>query len=174
MTIKNARRLKAAAQAAPQTREECATAIARLGELQRQAKRLELAMNDEIAAITQRAQPELDELKARIDAERGAVQAWCEANRIELTSGGKTKTANLVTGEVSWRQRPPKCLVRGEETVIETLERLGLERFVRNIQQVNKEAVLADPEAVRGVAGLSIQTGVEDFIVTPFEQEVAE
>jgi len=38
---------------------------------------------------------------------------------------------------------------------------------------VNKEAILNEPEGVKGVAGISIVSGVEDFVITPFEQEVA-
>jgi len=35
----------------------------------------------------------------------------------------------------------------------------------------NKEAMLNEPDAVRGIAGITIVTGVEDFIVTPFEAQ---
>ena len=33
----------------------------------------------------------------------------------------------------------------------------------------NKEAILNEPDAVRGIAGISIVTGQEDFAVVPFE-----
>ncbi len=55
-----------------------------------------------------------------------------------------------------------------------TLSRMGLDRFVRLKREPNKEAMLAEPDAVRGIAGVSIVTGVEDFIVTPFEVEVTQ
>lgn len=100
------------------------------------------------------------------------MQGYCEAHRDELTDGGRVKTASLITGEVQWRQRPPSVSVRGAESVIETLKRLGLSRFVRTKEEVNKEAILNEPDNVRGVAGLNIVTGVEDFVITPFEQEV--
>ena len=99
------------------------------------------------------------------------MHTFCEANRAELTNGGKVKTANLVTGDVSWRLRPPSVSIRGADTVIETLKRLALGRFVRAKEEVNKEAILNEPDAVKGVAGISIVTGVEDFVITPFEQE---
>ncbi|MDR1660890.1 MAG: host-nuclease inhibitor Gam family protein [Azoarcus sp.] len=44
------------------------------------------------------------------------IQLWCEAHRAELTTTGG-KTTNLVTGEVSWRQRPPSVSVRQQEKV---------------------------------------------------------
>lgn len=55
--------------------------------------------------------------------------------------------------------------------MLETLLRMGLGRFVRVKNEPNKEAMLNEPEAVRGIAGINIVTGVEDFIVVPFEAQ---
>lgn len=161
----------ALAELPPQTREDCAVWIKALGDTQRELARVETEMNDAIGEITQTYQPKIDELKANIAAKQTGIQTWAEAHREELTEGGKTKTANLVTGLVQWRQRPPSVTIRGVDAVLETLERLGLSRFIRTKREPNKEAMLNEPEAVKGVAGISIVQGVEDFIVTPFEQE---
>ena len=74
---------------------------------------------------------------------------------------------------MQWRQRPPSVSIRGQEAVIDLIKRLGLTRFIRTKEEVNKEAVLNEPDEVRGVAGLTVVTGVEDFVITPFEQEVS-
>ncbi len=168
-------RVKAPALAtvAPQSRDEVAAKIKELGDLQRTAARETADMNDAIAVITQRHQPALESLDLAMREIQTGVQTWCESHRDELTGGGKTKTANLVTGEIQWRQRPPSVRVRAQEMVIETLEKLGLGRFLRVKTEINKEAVLADPDAVSGIVGLSISTGVEDFVITPFEQQAA-
>lgn len=174
MTTAKKTRIKSAAQAyAPQTQQDCAADIHKLGDLQREHTRTQAAMNDEIAAITKRFQPELDAQRERITVLQQGIQTWCEANRDALTGGGKVKTANLVTGEVSWRQRPPSVRITGADTVIETLKRLGLLGFVRMKEEVNKEAILNEPDQVRGVAGITVVSGVEDFVITPFEQEAA-
>lgn len=165
-------RIKAPATTAPQTRDEAADHIRQIGDLQREQARAQAAMNDAIAAITAQYQPTLAALEARLTPLVEGVQAWCEAHRDELTQGGKTKTANLVTGEIQWRQRPPSVRVRALDTVLETLQRLGLQRFIRTKTEINKEAILAEPAAVEGLAGLQIQTGVEDFVITPFEQQL--
>lgn len=155
----------------PQDRNECAAHIRQIGELQREFERLRSDMNDQIATITQAFQPLLAEQTQRIEALQTGVQAWCEANRVELCGEGdkRGKTANLVTGEVSWRQRPPSVSIRGVDTVLDTLLRMGLGRFVRVKNEPNKEAMLNEPEAVRGIAGINIVTGVEDFVIVPFE-----
>lgn len=164
-------RIKSKAKDAPQSRDDCARDIGALGDLQREHLRMTAAMNDLIAEVTAKFQPQLDEIADRAKALQQGIQTWCEANRETLTDGGRVKTANLVTGEVSWRQRPPSVAIRGAETVIETLKRLSLGQFVRTKEEVNKEAILNEPKAVAGVAGISVITGVEDFVVVPFEQQ---
>lgn len=163
-------KLKTKAQAyAPQSLNDCAADIKKLGDLQRDFTRATADMNDEIAAITKRYQPKLEALTERIETLQKGVQTYCEAHRDELTNGGKVKFANFVTGDVNWRQRPPSISIRGAEAVLETLARMGLSRFIRTKQEPNKEAMLNEPDAVRGIAGISVVTGVEDFVITPFE-----
>lgn len=168
---KTATRLKTKAQAyVPQSRDDAAADIRKIGDLQRQLTRATTEMNDAIAHITQSFQPRLDALNEQLKTLQDGVQGYCEAHRLELTDNGKVKTANLITGEVQWRQRPPSVSVRGANTVIEMLKRLGLARFVRTKEEINKEAILNEPDQVRGVAGLTVVTGVEDFVINPFEQ----
>ena len=172
MTTTKAKKLKKTAAArVPQSKDEVAADIKTIGDLQREQQALVAQMNESIAEITAVAQPKIEELAQKIDALQDGVQSWCEANRDALTHGGKTKTADFITGTVSWRQRPPSVNVRGLDVILDTLRRLHLDRFIRVKEEVNKEAVLADPEAVRGVAGLTIRTGMEDFIISPFELE---
>lgn len=165
-------RLKSkAAVYASQSRDDVAAEIRAIGDLSRSMARLQADMNDAIAAITAQYQPQLDAMKERIASIQDGVQIWCEANRHELTRDGRVKTAQFVTGEVQWRQRPPSVSVRGAEAVVETLQRLGLCKFLRTKTEINKEAILNEPDAVRGVAGITLQVGVEDFVITPFEVE---
>ena len=155
----------------PQSKTDCASDIKALGDLTRQFERSRGEMNDGIAHIAKSYQPVLEALETQMKALQTGIQTWCEANRASLCDG-PLKTANLVTGEVSWRQRPPSVSSRGAETVIETLQRMHLGRFVRTKEEVNKEAILNEPDAVRGIAGISVVTGVEDFSITPFALDV--
>lgn len=168
-----ATRIKSPAQAAPvpQSKDDCAAAIRRLGDLQRMYERQRADLNDLVAASTADHQPILQALGDQIEALRTGIQTWCEARRVELCGEGDRlgKTVNLLTGEVAWRQRPPSVSVRGNEAAVETLQRLGLGRFLRTKTEVDKNAILAEPDAVRGVQGISVVTGFEDFVITPFE-----
>jgi phage host-nuclease inhibitor protein Gam len=164
---------KAVPAAVPQTKDACAADIRALGDMQRDFDRLRHAMNDAIAAITQENQPMLAALSERIVALQTGIQTWCEANRVALCGVDDRlgKTANLVTGEVAWRQQPPSVQVRGADVVIDRLQVLGLGRFVRTKEEVNKEAMLAEPDAVRGIPGIVILSGLETFSITPFEAQ---
>lgn len=157
----------------PQNRDMAATAIAEIGTLNRQLARTEADMNDELAAVKARWEEAAEPLRLRIAALTAGVQTWAEANRDQLTQSGKTKTAALATGEILWRLRPPSVRVTGAEAVLDALRRLGLARFIREKEEVNKEAILNEPAAVAHVPGIAISQG-EDFVVVPFESELAE
>jgi len=138
---------------------------------QRELLRVETEINDQVAEITAQRKDEIEALKTRIETLAGGIQTWCEANRVELLAGGG-KEVNLVTGLVKWRQRPPSVSIRSAQKVLDTLRHLGLSRFIRSKEEPNKEAMLAEPQAVSGISGISIVTGVEDFVIEPFEVEV--
>lgn len=155
-----------------QSRDDVELAIKQIGDLQRQLEQTAIDQNNELAVITEKYAPILTALKAQIEPVQTAVQAWCESRRDELTQNGKTKTGSFNTGEVQWRQRPPSVAVRGADSVIENLKTRGLVRFIRTKEEVNKEAMLNEPDIAGTVAGVTIKTGIEDFVITPFEQDI--
>lgn len=158
--------------AVPQSKTDAMRDIKAIGDLQRELNRIEADINDEIATLTNKAAPRIDRLRERIIALQEGVHTWCEAHRVELC--GKGKSANMVTGEVNWRKRPPSVSLSKVEAVIAKLRELGLTRFIREKEEVNKDAILAEPAAVAGVKGIKVVTDVEDFVITPFEVEVGE
>lgn len=167
-------RIKAKAKiSVPQSKDAAAADISKIGELQRKIVLDTAAMNDAIAVSTAKYQPGINAANEQIEALQSGVQAWCEAHRTELTNDGKVKTANLITGSVSWRFNPPSVKVTGAESVIKALLKLRLKRFVRVTVTVNKEAILNEPDAVKDVDGITVVKDVEEFVITPFEQEVA-
>jgi phage host-nuclease inhibitor protein Gam len=158
----------------PQNRDEAASSIRLIGDTSREIARIELALNDLISQAKEAAEAQAAPLKDVVKARTEGLKLWCEANRDALTGGGKTKTADLGTGKVSWRLRPAKVSLRGRaEEIIERLKSLGLQRFVRTSEEVNKEAMLAERDAASAVNGVGIASEGEDFIVEPFEAELS-
>lgn len=157
---------------APQSRENVIADIAQIGICQRERQRIEATMNDELAKVREEFETQALALAADITRLSAGVQAWCEANRYEITQNNKTKTVSFQTGEVKWRTRPPSVSVRGAEAVIEALKNLKLDQFIRTKDEINKEAILADQVAASGVRGIKINKDLEDFVIEPFETKL--
>ena len=172
-----ATRTKSPARAAvPQTQAECDSAIAQLGVLQRELARKTADMNDHIEATKDNYKNDMEQLQAQIKAKTDSIQTWAESNRVALLGEGdkRGKTATLLHGVLGWRIKPPSVRVppSAVDSVIDTLQRMGLSRFIRTKVEVNKDAILTEPDAVRGIAGVTVVSGVEDFFISQFEVEV--
>jgi phage host-nuclease inhibitor protein Gam len=156
----------------PQSREDVARDIAAIGERIRARALLETGMAAEIAAVRERFEAEAQPIGAEIVALSKGVEIWCSVHRQAITEGGKRKTVAFSTGEVRWRMTPASVSVRNVEAVLETLRALQLTRLIRVKEEVNKEAILAEPDAVRGVAWITISQR-EEFEVLPHADELA-
>lgn len=171
MAAKKTRVKNLALVSSPQSMDECATYINDIGRINREIAANTAAMNDEIAEVTERYNANFNALKLKLKELQSGVQCWCEANRDVLTNGGKAKSGYFVTGSVQWRQKPPSVTVTGVDAVISVLKSMGLGRFVRTKEEVNKDAILNEKDAIKGVPGLVIKSGVEEFVIEPFEQD---
>ena len=165
---------QAAAHPVPQTMTEANAFIQRIGQAQRERDRIQAEMNDRLADIKAEYEAKAQPFKAEIEERTKGVLTFCEANRDELTRGGKVKFHRFPAGEVNWRRRPPKVGIRGVATVIERLKALKLTRFLRVKEEINKEAMLAEPDVAGSVDGVKIGSEGEDFVILPFETELEE
>lgn len=168
-----ASRTRARAIPAAQTREEVEELIAYIGTAQRTLTRIEADLGDAVAKAKEIAERSALPLKTAILEAQAKVQGYCEAHRLELTQNGKTKTAPFTTGEVKWRLRPPSVKVRGADAVIAFLkDRMG-GRFLRTKVEIDKEALQADADTARTIPGITIGSEGEDFVIEPFEAQLA-
>jgi len=164
-------KVKAAAPA-PQSREEAASFVRRIGENARMIARFQAEMNDAIATLKEDAENAAAPRAEEIAQLTEGLRAWCDANRAALTDNNKRKFADLGTGKVEWRKSPPKVTVRNVEAAIAAIKSLGLP-FIRPKEEIDKEAMLADPVKARLVAGVTVGSEGEFFAVEPFEAELA-
>jgi phage host-nuclease inhibitor protein Gam len=100
------------------------------------------------------------------------LRTWCEANRDALTENNKRKFADLGTGKIEWKFAPPKVTIRGADDVILRIKTLGLAIFLREKVEIDKEAMLKEPEKARLISGVAIGSAGENFYVEPFESEI--
>ena len=174
-------KLKSAAVAVSvQNKEDCAATIRRIGDLQGEVMRMETNMNEHIRMLKEDYATESAPMLVEIAQLQLGVQAFCEANRDELTGGGRVKFFDFVTGVVKWRIKPPSVKLTGVSAVIELLKTRGLTRFVRVKEEVNKDAILAavansadkDGQLVSALSGIKIVSGEEEFVIEPDYQKL--
>lgn len=183
-------RAKAPAIAAPQSREEAAASLRRIGDIGRDIGRLEADLNDQVAALRAQYEQAASVLAAERAAELRGLQIWAEANRLAETDGGKVKFIALGTGLVRWRLRPPSVSLKKGLTmdvVLNSLRFLGRGEFLRIKAALDKEAIHAalaapveDPKQREQLMGDLIACGLrfgsegEDFVAEPAELELTD
>lgn len=165
---------RAATHPVPRNMNEANDFIYRIGAAQRERDRIQAEMNDRLAEIKVEFEETALPLKTEIEDRTKGVLTFCEANRDDLTRSGKVKFHKFPAGEINWRRRPPKVSVRGMAVVLERLKSLGLKRFIRTKEEVNKEAMLAEPDVAASVDGITVGSEGEDFVITPFETDLEE
>ncbi|MGO4558294.1 host-nuclease inhibitor Gam family protein [Mesorhizobium sp. 2RAF21] len=156
----------------PQSREDAVWTVGRIGTLRRDITARKATADEQIKTIGEQIEATLAPLAEELKQLEEGIQAYSEANRLALTVEGKVKFHDFGTGRISWRLRPPKVGIRGVDAVIEGCKRLGLVRFLRVKEEINRDAMLADPDTARQIAGVSISSEGEDFVVEPAELEV--
>lgn len=176
---RGATRLKIVSTPLPASRDEVNALIFEIGEEQRARQAIQTRLEETIANLKKTAEAEAKAHSEAIAEKIGRVHAWCLANREEITDDGKTKTVKFGNGEVSWRLRPPGVtLMRGikAEDVISSLQQLGkrFAKFLRWKVELNKEAILDDPDLARIVPGIRIGSAGEDFAVKPIALQLEE
>ena len=173
----SSRKMKRAAEAVPvpQNMDQANAALAEIGEARRKLTVIQAAMEEAVTDVTAKAEAEAQPLHRQIEALTRGLQVFAEANRDLLTDQGKRKTAVLGAGELGWRTRPPSVRVGNLKSAIGWLISEGGEllRFIRTKHELDKEAMLKEPEAAKAVPGITIGSGGEEFFVQPLTQQLA-
>jgi phage host-nuclease inhibitor protein Gam len=166
-------KIKSEARIIAQSQADVEAAIAQIGEATRTLIRIEADMGDEVASIKERWEQKAEPIRTRVAALKDAVQGWCEANRAVLTRDGKVKFYNFTSGQVQWRMTPPAVVIRGIDAVLELCRKSGFAKFIRQKEELNREAMLAAQEEAARIPGVTFSQR-EEFIIEPFEIELSE
>lgn len=157
----------------PQNLDEAAKFLRSIGQEQRKIDGIQSTLNEKIDALQSKLMDDVKPHEEKISQLVEGLFAFAESNRDKLTDGGKRKSVELPTGLFGWRMTPPAVSLRDVKSVLTSLKSLGLKRFIRTTikKEVNKEAMLKEPELAITVKGISISQR-EEFIVKPTELEV--
>lgn len=155
----------------PKSLEEAAQFLAEIGKEQRASDKIRSALNAKVDELKTQAMTNVEPHQKKVSQLVEGLFAYAEAHRDELTDGGKRKTVEVPTGTFGWRMTPPAVSLRNVKSILKSLKSLGLKRFIRIKEEVNKEAMLKEPEVAKTVKGVSISQH-EEFIAKPAELEV--
>ena len=152
----------------PQNDTQANESLLALGNVQREIARLESNRDDELAAVKDKFEIELEPLREEADEYVGGLEMFANANRDRLT-GNKSKTVKMANGVLMWRIRPPKVTLRGIPSIIAEVKRRRLAKtFLRTKEEIDKEAMLKAAEKAGTIPGVTIGSEGEDFVVEPF------
>ena len=155
----------------PETAEEAGQFLLQLGEAQRAITAEETRLNERIEKLKQRSANKTRPHSQKVNQLVQGLFSFAQANRTALTDGDKTKTIKLTTGELKWRITPPKVTLRGIEDILKALKAAGLERFIRTKEEVDKAAMLKEPDVAKAIKGVTI-SNMELFAACPSSTEI--
>jgi len=157
--------------AVPKNLDEAAQFLTQIGEEQRATDKIRLDLNTAVDELRTQAMTEVEPCQKKISQLVEGLFAYAEAHRDELTDGGKRKTVEVPTGWFGWRMTPPAVSLRDVKSILESLKSLKLKRFIRTKEEIDKDAMLKEPNLAITVKGVSISQH-EEFVAKPAELEV--
>lgn len=155
----------------PENLDEAAKFLAQIGEEQRAADKVKSIFNTKVDKLKAEAADDVKPHQEKISQLVEGLFAYAEAHRDELTDSGKRKTVKVPTGTFGWRMTPPAVSLRDIKSILVSLKSLGLKQFIRTNEEIDKEAMLKEPEVAKTVKGVSISQH-EEFTAKPTELEV--
>jgi phage host-nuclease inhibitor protein Gam len=166
---KRSNRLTSALAGIPATLSEADTLLGEIGTLQRQIDRIELDLSEAVAAAKKASADQAKPLAEQIKAKVSALCAFLTANRDTVIPAGR-KSVSVSQGVMGFRLGNPTVKVaKGQDdAVIATLARLELTDLLRQVVEIDKEAILRNPAAIAGLAGIGVEQ-VETFYVKPLD-----
>jgi len=157
------------------THDEVGKAILTIGNLQNEVAEREREMNERLARIKadyeERALPARQKL-AELSAQ---VRDYCDERRESLVTQAGKKSIDFGSGEVIWKAGKPSVWVKpglAIEKLIAALKDKRLGRFIRTKHELDKQAVLKDPEAVSAVKSMVRVESKEVFAIKPFATQI--
>lgn len=126
------------------TREQFDAAVDLIATLQVSLRSAEAERDAEIQAVRDDHAEVIDDLKARLEAQAVLAEKYAEEHRGELLPAGR-KSAETALATFGWRTGNPTLVLASKkwswEAVLTAVKELFPGRFVRTVEEVDKEAI---------------------------------
>lgn len=165
-------RLKQSAPAI-KTREEMEALVGEIAALTLEQRELRAEMDGRIMDVRAEYEAQLVGIDELCKAKLALAQDWAEAHPEEF---GKRKSIEMVHGLVGWRTGTPKLRTLAGWTWDKVREALRAvaPAYIRTVEEVNREAIIANRETLGAAALKAIGVRVvqdESFFVVPKQEE---
>ena len=157
--------------------DECDGIILKIADCEQEVTKAEAAMNEKIQSIRDDYERKTNVTRAMKDGLTAELERFAKANKDAFE---KTRSKNMIHGAFGFRSTPPKTALLNRkyrwDTVLELLKKLGLVKYVRVKEDVDKEAVLASYAAKEiddqklAAVGLKIDQDEKFFIDIKWEE----
>jgi phage host-nuclease inhibitor protein Gam len=164
--------IKKSAVAMPQSREELVEYLKELNQAVRKKEFILTKNQKKIEEIERKKAEEVGSYDEEIEEKAEGIYLYCQLKRAELTNNYKIKTVPLPGGTVLWRLNPPSVKVKNEGLAILELETKNLLDFIRTKKEVDKEAVLKNPDKAAELKNVKVEKGDEVFVIKPAEVKI--
>jgi phage host-nuclease inhibitor protein Gam len=132
-------------------------------------------MNEQLAAIKARFELDAADSKLIANVNEKLIRDWCRENRKGLTRDGAVKYHDFPAGRVTWRKDPPSVSIpkKAVGMILAWLHEHKLAAFIRIKEEIDKEAILANPNTAARIPEIKIRKGGERFVVEPFNVDLS-
>jgi len=155
----------------PASLEEAAEFVGRIGKEQREIDRIQNKLNEAVEKLKSKSMSESQVRNENISQLVEGLFIFAESHRKELTKNEKKKTIEFPTGIFGWRMTPPAVSLKNVKQILKELMKRKLKQFIRVKREVDKEAMMKEPELAASIKGVTIGQH-EEFMVKPAELEL--
>ena len=146
----------------PRSLEGAELLMKSLGNTQDEINVIEKDLKEKIEALKAEALKKLQPLTVKRDAKINALFTFADPRKAELTR--ELRSVTLASGVFGWRLTTPRVeTAQGDEETIVLLKSTGNVEFVRVIEEVDRQALLAKKPIVPGIAYVQD----DEFFVVP-------
>jgi phage host-nuclease inhibitor protein Gam len=155
-------RIKKSQTAVPASIIEANVVLGQLGNTQDEINTIEKELREKIAEAKAMAEKKLQPLIVKRDAQINALFAFASPRKAQLTQ--ETRSITLNAGVFGWRMTTPRVETKkSDEETIALLKDTGNAEFIRIIEEVDRQALLAKRPQIEGIAYVQD----DEFFVVP-------
>lgn len=145
-------RIKKSLAYVPASLLEATRFLVSIGQKQREINRLKREAKQKVEAINVATKKSVEELTKERDTFFVALFAFASSRKAELTK--VTRSQKTDAGTFGWRFTPPYVDIaegKSDQDIIAVMKKDGLNKYIRVIEEIDRDAMLRDRPEVKGV-----------------------